>query len=332
MTALRSGRKGMILNAVLTVLALGLLGWTVWSNRQQLAEVWSKKPDFRLFGLALIVYVMALLVTFVRWYCLVTALELPFRFRDAIRLGFIGNVFNLVIPGAVGGDVIKAAFLCREQEKKTQAVASMVIDRALGLLGLFVLASIFGAFIWSGAPRDVRLLVAIAWIMVTCGFAGLAILFTPSLYRPLTRILPVDGKLVRSFGQLVEMADAYRQRLGVVLLGLGLATIGHGLYVLAFYLADRGLFGLKAPSLISHFVVVPLILLSTAIPLPFGALGVSEGFAETLFHGILGFSGGAIATLGYRVVMYSAGLVSVLFYLASIRQVRSLRGDDFSTS
>ena len=59
-----------------------------------------------------------------------------FSFRDAVRLGFIGNIFNLVIPGAVGGDVIKAAFLCRMQpDKKPQAVASMVLDRILGLLG-----------------------------------------------------------------------------------------------------------------------------------------------------------------------------------------------------
>ena len=41
----------------------------------------------------------ALVVTFLRWHRLVTALGLPFRVRDAIRLGFIGNVFNLVIPG-----------------------------------------------------------------------------------------------------------------------------------------------------------------------------------------------------------------------------------------
>ena len=50
-------------------------------------------------------------------------------------LGFIGIVFNLVIPGAVGGDLIKAAYLVRMHIKKTQAIASMVIDRILGLLG-----------------------------------------------------------------------------------------------------------------------------------------------------------------------------------------------------
>ena len=57
-------------------------------------------------------------------------------------------VFNLVIPGAVGGDLIKAAYLVRMRIRKTQAIASMVIDRILGLLALFILAAIAGGFAW----------------------------------------------------------------------------------------------------------------------------------------------------------------------------------------
>ena len=240
--------------------------------------------------------------------------------------GFIGNVFNLVIPGAVGGDVIKAAFLCREQERKTQAVASMVIDRILGLLGLFVLAGVVGVFVWGTAPRDVRLVIAFAWaLMVACGVVGLTILFSPALFRALISRLNPEGKLARLLTELAAMASAYRERLRVVAMALILAICGHALYVLAFFLVDRGLFGPEAPGLASHFVVVPLILFSTAIPIPFGALGVSEQISERLFGDILGFSGGAIAMLGYRVVMYAAGLVSVLVYLANLREVRSLR-------
>ena len=70
------------------------------------------------------------------------------RSAPAFLLGFIGNVFNLVIPGAVGGDLIKAAYLVRMDINRTQAVASMVIDRILGLLGLFLLAGVAGRVAW----------------------------------------------------------------------------------------------------------------------------------------------------------------------------------------
>ena len=90
-----------------------------------------------------------------------------------------------MIPGAVGGDLIKAAYLVRMQINKTQAVASMVIDRILGLLGLFLLAAIAGAVAWPMAPtagpapdrrrpgsRSAR------------GFLGLAAIFAQALTRP----------------------------------------------------------------------------------------------------------------------------------------------------
>ena len=101
--AARRSWKGLVLNVLLSLVAFGLLGWTVWSNRAKLAEVRARDPDLRLFVAAVGLYVGALLVTFLHWHRLVRALGLPFHFRDAVRLGFIGNVFNLVIPGAVGG-------------------------------------------------------------------------------------------------------------------------------------------------------------------------------------------------------------------------------------
>ena len=90
--------------------------------------------------------------TFVRWFFLVRVIEPRFKFSATMLLGFIGMVFNLVIPGAVGGDLIKAAYLVRMRIRKTQAIASMVIDRILGLLALFILAAIAGGFAWQLAP------------------------------------------------------------------------------------------------------------------------------------------------------------------------------------
>ena len=102
--------------------------------------VFSRPLDLRLLALAQAIYLIGLVLTFFRWFFLVRVIDPRFTLRAAILLGFIGNVFNLVIPGAVGGDLIKAAYLVRMHIKKTQAVASMVIDRVVGLLGLFILA------------------------------------------------------------------------------------------------------------------------------------------------------------------------------------------------
>ena len=89
--------------------------------------------------------------------------------------------------------------------------------------------------------------------MVACGFVGLAILFTPALFRPLLGLSRRRGKLGGSSPSWSRWLRAYRERLGVIALALGLAMLGHAMYVLAFYLADRGLFGAEAPGLAVAF-------------------------------------------------------------------------------
>ena len=146
---------GKIVNGALVLLAFGLLGLVIWRNREQIERVLSRPLDLRLFALAFLVYAISVVLTFVRWFFLVRVIEPNFKLSATMVLGAIGMVFNLVIPGAVGGDLIKATYLGRMRIKRTQAIASMVIDRILGLLALFILAAIAGAIAWSAAGRDV---------------------------------------------------------------------------------------------------------------------------------------------------------------------------------
>ncbi|GIW88063.1 MAG: hypothetical protein KatS3mg108_2387 [Isosphaeraceae bacterium] len=319
-------RRGLWLNLALVALAFGLLGWTIHANSDKIREVMATRPDPARVGLAFVFYLAALVLTFVRWYWLVRALGLPFRFRDALRLGFIGNVFNLVIPGAVGGDLVKAAFLCREQARKTQAVASMVIDRGVGLLGLFLLAGVAGLFVLGEASGPVRGLIGLAWLAVVAGVAGLTILFTPALYRPLEGLVRGRGRFEAVFHEMVALASAYRSRVGMVITATALALVSHAVFVLAFTLVDHALYPASAPSLGRHLVIVPLVLFTTAVPLPFGALGLSEIASGALFD-LVQFPNGAVAMMGYRVITYLGAALSALFYVANAGQVKQLRRD-----
>jgi uncharacterized membrane protein YbhN (UPF0104 family) len=323
MKSTKSPSHGLLFNLALFLVGFGLFGWVINRNWDELVKVFKNPVDYRFFGLGFAIYILALLITFTRWHRLVLAQGLTFTLRDAFRLGFIGNVFNLVIPGAVGGDVIKAAFLCRMQpDKKPQAVASMVLDRILGLLGLFVLASVAGAITWPSADAQVRLLIGLVWAALATGFTCLAVVFSPGLYRPLNKLVRGRGKLETIVSELEGIGLAYRERLGVVVGMLGLAVIGHGLYVLAFYSASSAIFS-NLPTLAQHYLMVPLALFTTAVPLPFGALGLVEGISGKLFE-MVNHNEGAVAMMAFRVLMYGSGVVGMLVYLANLRQVRTL--------
>jgi len=314
-----------VVNGALVVVAFALLALVLWRNRDQIEKVLSRPLDLRLLGLALLVYICGMVLTFIRWFFLVRVIEPDFKLSATLVLGAIGMVFNLVIPGAVGGDLIKATYLGRMRIKRTQAIASMVIDRIVGLLALFILAAIAGVVAWPGAPRDVRLLTVLAWLAVITGFLVLFAIFA----QVFSRLFPgVNGNQSR-FGLIVselrEMSTTYRGRLDVVSGCLALSMFAHSLNVVAFFLVGRMLYPYPemTTTLGQHFLMVPLTLFTLAVPLPFGALGVTELVGGQLLK-LVGHPDGELAVMGFRVLMYSTGLLGACVYLARIKEIREL--------
>jgi uncharacterized membrane protein YbhN (UPF0104 family) len=321
----RHVRPGPAVNAIPMALAFTLLGLVIWRNSDKVGELLRHRLDLRVLGVGLLIYQISLLITFARWYLLVRVIEPWFKLRATLLLGFIGNFFSLVIPGPAGGDFIKAAYLLRMRIKQTQAVASMLIDRILGLLGLFVLAAGAGGLAWGVATPEVRRLIVAAWVALGLGLLLLAAIFA----RVPTRLFPGlggegHGRLSRIIFELDALSTTYRLHLDVVLAGLGLSVIGHTLNVLAFFLMGRMLFPTgMTTTLVQHYLMVPLTLFSTVVPLPFGALGLSEGVGDQLLRQV-GHPSGALAMMGFRVLNYGCGLIAAGVYLANLREVRAL--------
>ena len=120
----------------------------------------------------------ALAVNYIRWYVLGRALDLDFSIRDAFRLGALGMLLNQVSPGALGGDLFKAVFIAREQPgKRTEAVASVLIDRVVGLYAMLLVASLGYAIVsqtteFTGAIRAVSDAVVVCAGVPSGGPAG----------------------------------------------------------------------------------------------------------------------------------------------------------------
>lgn len=140
--------------------ALGpaLLVFVIWINWDKQAggrQVGISRilaPDFEMnwwpLALALVICTACMILTFVRWYILVRAQDLPFTVASAVRLGLIGAFFNLFLPGAVTGDLVKMVQLARAQSRRTVAVATIIVDRVIGLCGLIWLMGLLGAVFW----------------------------------------------------------------------------------------------------------------------------------------------------------------------------------------
>jgi hypothetical protein len=62
--------------------------------------------------------------------------------------------------------------------------------------------------------------------------------------------------------------------------------------------------------------MVPLVLFTVIVPLPFGALGLGEQVSDELFR-MVGHPLGGLAMMGFRVVSLAVSAVSIAVYLAN---------------
>jgi uncharacterized protein (TIRG00374 family) len=283
----------------------------------------------RFFAIAFGIFSVALVLTLLRWYVLVRAQGLPFRVRDALRLGLIGFFFNTFMPGSVGGDIIKAAALAGEQSRRTVAVATVIMDRVIALWALVCFVALSGSIFWATGMLEQfdkaarvtseRIIPVAIAIVVASVAAWLLIGFLPDKraerFAGRLERIPKVGVSAAEFWRAVWM---YRRRQKSVAAVFLMSWVSHLGFVVAFYCSASVLWSKDMgdiPTLPQHFLLVPIgLVMQALIPLPggagagewsFGALYVLFGAAEA--NGVLG-------SLVQRVINWMLGLVGLGVY------------------
>ena len=133
----------------------------------------------------LIILAVYALVT-IRWYYLLIWQGIPATFVTTARINLIGLFFNSFMPGAFGGDLVKAYYVAKEnKEHRTRAITTIFIDRILGFETLMLvafLALILNYKTISTNPQLKALSSAIA-LYILCSFIAAAAVFSRRVKR-----------------------------------------------------------------------------------------------------------------------------------------------------
>ncbi len=322
-------QKRYLLTLLKFTIPLVILGWLFTNmDRQQLGRLWEQQIDWPVLGAGFALLMLAVCISFVRWYLLVRALDIPFTLADAFRLSFVAYLLNFVGVGSVGGDLFKAFFIAREQPgRRPEAVATVVIDRMIGLFALLLLTS--SAILVSGvadAAPVVRAICNLTLVGTVVAIVMVALVLIPrfshgKLVRSLARI-PKVGPII---GRLLIAVGIYRSKLGVLAV-VGLMSIGvHILLAVSLYLVATSLFE-QHPTLGEHFIIVPLSLVAGALPLTPAGLGTFEMAMSELYKLLPAQAGGDgfIVALAYRMLTIVVAVIGVVYYWASRREMSEL--------
>jgi len=326
----RSKRIQTLTTLLKIVLATGILTYLVMRLESQSGFTrlrYGTKHWGLLLGAAGLVTI-GFSLSFVRWYLLVRALKLDFHLRDALRLGSLGYLLNFISPGSVGGDLFKAVFLAREQpEQKTAAVASIIIDRAVGLYAMLLVAC-FGIYLAEGglsqnmALRTIASLIRFAALLGTVSVVSL--MFPGTTGKRVQKLfarLPLVGE---TCVHLIQAASAYRHHRRILFSAIAIAIVTHCLLVSAFWAIERGL-PVQAATFRQNLVLVPTSLLAGVIPATPSGLGTMEAAVELLYRATGASAGdGTMVALAYRVATLVMASVGAIYYLTARKRVGEL--------
>jgi uncharacterized membrane protein YbhN (UPF0104 family) len=259
-----------ILFLSLKLIVSSVLLYIVFS-RTGVRQVFSLLKDihFSAFFSAVLLYIIAQLFSTVRW-----KLFLPetLGIKKLFSLYLIGSFFNTVLPGLIGGDAVKAFYLYRATGKSSLAVASIFMDRYIGLVMLIIICSFafpFGYSYFHNSP--------ISWAFPFTVLVFVIISFLIFGFR--------FGKRVKILSEFYDYFHSYRNQKGIILKALLMSGFVHLSGFFAVYILALGL-GIYIPFL-ACLIFVPLIVMFAAVPISISGIGIREG-AFVLFFGLIG--------------------------------------------
>ena len=318
-------------------IAVVLVVVTVRSTGSDLLQEWHQAEKPFLVAAAAMFFFLLVLST-IRWQILLRVQEIRLGAMELLRLTLIGLFFNMMMPGAVGGDLVKTAILMRRaRDKKPEVITTVFLDRVFGAIGLFTLAIImallFIPVLLRIKPELYPVVMKTLAVLTIAGLAAAGLFFLLGLggkekHLWLKRILTgwirkLPDTLERWVGKMTEALAAYRRHKRTVVFALLISVSGHALYSVMLFLVGLGL-GERGIGIFRYFVVVPIANAVSAVPLTPGGVGTRDASFAFLFS-LLGAPSekvGAIAVIMTFIILFWALVGGLVFSLSRVPRIR----------
>ncbi len=281
---------------------LAVLFWIVpWDTfKQALAKV--SLIDF-LF--VLVAFLLCHVAAAAKWWVLMGR-RVPLLL--ALRAHFTGLAANLGLPGAIGGDAVRAAMAHMSMKDGARTVAAAMADRLIDLAALGSLTAI--GLVMTGTDGDSGGTAVLA--LVVLGAILLMMAFLP-------RLLPLPWKLIPALpakGLAEKLAAAFKEfgEAPLRLIGAFIASfaIQGALVLLSLYLARAA--GLEV-STAAWLFAWPLAKILAVLPISLNGLGLRESVLAGLLVPFGAASAVVVASgLLWQAVLFCAGGIGGLIY------------------
>ena len=248
------------------------------------------------------------LVSALKWKVLVDFLGGTTSLLKLYGLYLVGYYTNLLLPSYLGGDVVRSYYVGKSVGQSSAAAAT-VLERYTGIVAVIILALI-SSFILDSVNWVMRL-----WILLLClGILFISVVTLSKKFSLLVRKIPFGKsssaqKIFNTFDKLTDGFRLVASNRNLLLEVFLLSFLFHGLTVINT-LACAYAVGWQNPPFWGLSMVIPTILIISAIPVSPQGIGIQEGaFVFFLTH----VGATAEQALGIALILRAKSYVLAIF-------------------
>src|SRR5262245_29805617 len=226
-----------------------------------------------------------------RWIVLFCPIDPAMRppLSALINLFFVSSFAGTFLPTSIGADVVRAVGLSQLRVPSGQAVASVLMDRLLGVVSILIMGLVGLMLAQTQDLASIRAIEVPLTITAIVAAAAGAVVFSESaaaLAESIALRMPIAAvrRLATDLTRATRAYGRHHAELANVLLGSVAVQI---LRIIQAYCLGRAL-SIDLPML-AYFAFVPLILLVMLLPVSINGIGPSQ-VAFVFFFGRAGVS------------------------------------------
>lgn len=315
----------ILMRVAISIIMLALLfHFKDIDTRTLLADIRSANKPLLL--LAFFVFFLSYVLCFIRWNMLLKAanIRLP---KKRVLISFSGgNFFSLFLPSSIGGDVARSIDLGKHTRKPGEVVATVLLDRVSGYVGL---ATLLLFSLAAGFPlvKDNPVVLSAAAAIIAVLIAVLLVIFNKFFFTQISKLLdrPDAGKIRELLTSLYQEAHYFQKHKKVLLKNLLVSVAIQALAPVVFYITALAL-GVSNVNLFYFLIFIPIIGATSLLPISIGGFGLRESIAVILFAkaGIGGSTAAAMALFNsFFILLYGIAGGVIYVFTVSHRRIQS---------
>lgn len=331
---MKKGVKSALVKAAKVLLGAAIVVYVIRSGRLDLGRIAEADWRWMLAGWGLLLTIP--FFSWLRWHAVLRMQHIEIGLLSTLRIHLIGMLFNMVLMGGAGGDVVKAYYIAvgEGRSKKAAAVVSIVIDRFFGVFGVVAVMGL-GLLVTGGVllgdPMVRTVLIVLSAVYGT-GFVAMLILMIPRFRGGRHEYLKrraADGRgFWRKLAGTLDQIDGAMQEIirhpALSALCIAFSVLNHVVSLVSFYIFFRAL-GVDDVPISTFAILAPLSIIANGLPfLPAGGLGVGEFLASKLFEAGVETAKaiGGNAMFMWRIGLYLTAPAGLVFFILQRDEIR----------